>query len=80
MITFKVLLFAGLHELCGNASLLVAVSKDGSVADLVRAAEQICPPLVGQIFRVAVDSRYVSATTKLPALAEVAFIPPVSGG
>jgi|FLOH01.1.fsa_nt_gi molybdopterin converting factor small subunit len=80
MITFKVLLFAGLHEICGTPFLSVTVTNDARVMDLIHAAEQLCPSLVGQVFRVAVDSRYVAAETKLPALAEIAFIPPVSGG
>lgn len=80
MLTYNVLLFAGLSEACGQASLLVQVADGASVADLLRAAELVQAGLKNQTFRVAVNSRYVEASATLPANAEIAFIPPVSGG
>jgi molybdopterin converting factor subunit 1 len=80
MIVHEVLLFAGLAELCGAQSLHVEVDAECSVAALQDAAAAACPALAGQVYRVAVDSRYVTAETILPPRAEIAFIPPVSGG
>jgi molybdopterin converting factor subunit 1 len=80
MLSYNVLLFAGLSEACGQVSLQVQVPEGARVADLVRAAEQLCASLIGQTFRVALNSRYVDLDVVLPDHAEVAFIPPVSGG
>lgn len=37
-------------------------------------------PLAGRSFRVAVNGRYAREDEDVPAGAEVAFLPPVSGG
>jgi molybdopterin converting factor subunit 1 len=80
MLTYNVLLFAGLSEACGQSSLSVEVAEGANVADLIRAAEQLSVGLKEQTFRVALNSRYVGEDVVLPANAEIAFIPPVSGG
>jgi molybdopterin converting factor small subunit len=58
----------------------VEVAEGANVADLIRAAEQLSVGLKEQTFRVALNSRYVGEDVVLPANAEIAFIPPVSGG
>ena len=73
-------MFAGLADTCGSASLELSVDHPATVADLLSAAEAACPALAAQTFRVALDSRYVDDSTALPEVAEIAFIPPVSGG
>lgn len=76
----QVLLFAGLAESCGGRTLDVPVDAPLTVQALRDAAEQRCPRLVGQRFRVAVNARYAADDACVPADAEVAFLPPVSGG
>lgn len=44
------------------------------------AAEEQHPKLAGQVYRVAVDQRYVRDEDEVPEGAEVALLPPVSGG
>lgn len=80
MLSYNVLLFAGLSEACGQPSLSVQVDEGATVADLIRAAERLSVGLKEQTFRVALNSRYVGEDVVLPASAEIAFIPPVSGG
>ena len=76
----RVLLFAGLAESCGGRSLEIPVGPPRTAGELRAAAEQLCPALRGQRFRIAVDTRYVRDEDPVPAHAEVAFLPPVSGG
>ncbi|MCP4093193.1 MAG: MoaD/ThiS family protein [Planctomycetes bacterium] len=73
-------MFAGLADLCGGNSLELCLTQASTVGDLINAAVEQCPALQQQVFRVAVDSRYVEESHTLPDTAEVAFIPPVSGG
>ena len=73
-------MFAGLADACGDSSLEVSCSQEATVGDLIAAAVEQCPALKQQVFRVAVDSHYVDDSCVLPVTAEVAFIPPVSGG
>ena len=73
-------MFAGLADACGDSSLEISIQETATVGDLITAAVEQCPALKQQVFRVAIDSRYVDNSCVLPATAEVAFIPPVSGG
>ncbi len=76
----RILLFAGLAEACGARALEVAAPPEISAAELRRAAERACPALAGRVFRVAINGRYADAEERVPPSAEVAFLPPVSGG
>lgn len=76
----RVLLFAGLKESCGGATLEVEATAPLTVSELRAAAERACPALAGRTFRVAVDSSYAQDADSVPEGAEVAFLPPVSGG
>lgn len=75
----RVLLFAGLAEACGARSVEVA-GAPGTVAELRAAAEAAHPALRGRRYAVAVDARWARDEEPLPAGAECAFLPPVSGG
>ncbi len=78
---WRVLLFAGLRDLAGTAVLEVELPEAPSrVAAIQEAAEALCPALRGARYRVAVDAAYAAAADPVPPGAEVAFIPPVSGG
>ncbi len=80
MVKYTVLLFAGLSEVGGSASIDVDAPDGASVSELIRAAEGQLPGLVNQTYRVAIDSRYATDSDTVPEGAEIAFIPPVSGG
>jgi len=78
---WRVLLFAGLRDAAGAAELEVEVRHAGAcVADLRAAAEVLCPALARHTYRVAIEARYAGDAEALPAAAEIAFLPPVSGG
>jgi molybdopterin converting factor subunit 1 len=83
-----VLLFAGVRQRAGRAELGVELdppppgtSQPATVADLRRAIAAQHPEL-GSIdhCRVAIDQEFVSDDRPVPAGAEIALIPPVSGG
>ncbi len=77
---YRVLLFAGLADQCGAASLEVMAPNPCSVADLQQAAIEQVPSLAQAVFRVAVDSAYAEGDFAITPQVEVAFLPPVSGG
>ena len=77
-----VLLFAGVQEQIGQSQLDVNLP-DGATVDQLRAAlledHPASRPLLSAAM-FAVDSSYVDGNEVIPAGAEVACIPPVSGG
>jgi len=76
-----VLLFAGLRERAGVEAIECELpAEQATVAALRAALERQCPALAGQVYRVAVDARYEDDEAPLVAGAELALIPPVSGG
>lgn len=77
----RLALFAGLAELAGTRSLEVPWA-GGSVADLRRAIAGARPAVAGLLERsaVAIGGRYADDDAPVPAGAEVAILPPVSGG
>ncbi|MBC8327439.1 MAG: MoaD/ThiS family protein [Planctomycetes bacterium] len=78
---FRVLLFAGLRDRVGAEVLECELSEaEASVAGLRLALERQRPELAGQVYRVAVDAAYAVDGDRLPPGAELALIPPVSGG
>lgn len=76
----RLLLFAGLRESCGGETLEVDVDAPVTVRELRAAAERQHPALAGAVYRVAVAQRYAHDDDEVPAGAEVALLPPVSGG
>lgn len=76
----RILLFAGLAEACGVRAVECSASAPTTVAALRSAAEREHPALRGRRYAVAVDARWAGDADPVPAGAEVAFLPPVSGG
>ena len=78
----QVLLFAGLREAAGATSITVSLDGSPTVADLLQAVARSHPNLADRLppCRVAVDEVFADADTSIPDGAEVAIIPPVSGG
>ena len=75
-------LFALAAELAGGDSIEVAVPPGSTIADLRSAMIRQRPELaeiVGQAM-FAIDATYASDERVVPSDAEVACIPPVSGG
>lgn len=82
MTSYPVLLFAGLRDKVGAPviELTWAAPEVPTVADLRASALESYPCLDGEPFAVAVDAVYASDDFAVPQGAEVAFLPPVSGG
>lgn len=80
--TVTVLCFARLKELVGSGRVTLELPADASVKDLRRELFQQFPAvesLAGQLL-VAVNGEYAGDDAAIPAGAEVACFPPVSGG
>jgi len=73
--------FAGMAEAAGSRRLTIGWS-GGTVAELRAAIAAACPAVGPLLARsaVAVDGRYATDAAAVPATADVAVIPPVSGG
>jgi molybdopterin converting factor small subunit len=79
--TLRVKLFAGLAA-AANTRLLELPWQGGTAGDLKAAVAAAVPAASALITNstVAVADRYVAGDTSIPAMADVAMIPPVSGG
>ena len=77
-----VLLFASLQERAGSASIAVDAPSPCTVAQLREAIASQVSALAGQLdtVRVALDQRFARDDEAIADGAEVALIPPVSGG
>ncbi|MGE3165505.1 MAG: molybdopterin converting factor subunit 1 [Planctomycetota bacterium] len=77
-----VLLFASMRELAGAPSLGVELASGASVGDLLDAIREQYPTLAKGLseVRVAVEREFRDPTSPIAPGAEVALIPPVSGG
>ena len=78
----EVRLFAAARQRAGRPTLDLELPEPATVAALKRALAAACPalaPLVASL-RIAVDSEYAADDAPIPPGAEVAAIPPVSGG
>ena len=78
----RVKLFAVASQLAGRNELIVEVDEDADVAALRQAIIASCPslePLAGKGL-VAVDAKYARDDVRISPQAEIAIIPPVSGG
>lgn len=78
----RVRLFAASRELCGTGSIDLDLVEGATVADLRKALAAEAPPLsrIMPQLMFAVGTRYADDKTPLAAGAEIACIPPVSGG
>ncbi len=77
----RLALFAGLAELAGTRSLEIPWA-GGSVGDLRQAIADARPAVAGLLERsaVAIGGRYADDDVPVQAGADVAILPPVSGG
>ena len=78
----SVQLFAVARDKAGRASLEIELPEQATVADLRSAIAKECPALAPLLAasRIAVDSEYAAGQQSLAENAEIALIPPVSGG
>lgn len=78
----RVQLFALARERAGTGSLEMELADEASVGQLRAALAQTCPPLAELLphVRFAVNNEYAADSQLIPTAAEVAIIPPVSGG
>lgn len=78
----NVRLFARARELAGAAALAVDLPAGSTVGDLRQRLAERCPPLKGMLERcaIAVNEEFADDGLTLPLDAEVAVLPPVSGG
>lgn len=81
-ISRSVLLFAGAKALAGKDVIEVQLTPHATVADALAAIRRSEPALQGLLpaCRLAVNRRYAADQDVLPGDAELALIPPVSGG
>ena len=79
--TLRVAVFAGLAEAVGSRTLEVQWS-GGTVAELRDAAASSAPTAASLLARsaVVVDGRHAADSDPVAAGADVAILPPVSGG
>jgi molybdopterin converting factor small subunit len=75
-------LFARARELAGADTLDIALPEPATVADLRVRLRETCPPLAGLLDRsaIGVNDEFANDAAVVPAGAEVALLPPVSGG
>jgi molybdopterin synthase sulfur carrier subunit len=75
-------LFAAARQLAGQEVVEVSVPSPGRIADLRQALSRQFPSLQPLLKHAlfAIDAEYADNETRIPDGAEVACIPPVSGG
>jgi molybdopterin converting factor subunit 1 len=78
----QVRLFARARDLAGTDVLDVALPAGATVRDLRTGLARQCPRLAGLLERsaIAVDNEFADDALTLPVRAEIALLPPVSGG
>jgi molybdopterin converting factor small subunit len=78
----RVQLFARARDLAGSNGVVVPLPDGGTVADLRRGLAEACPALAPLLERsaLAVNHEIAADTLVLPVDAELALLPPVSGG
>jgi len=78
----RVRLFAAAKQVAGQDSVTVELPEGATVADLRRRLADDIPQPSGLLDRVlfSVNLKYADDDSKIPSGAEVACIPPVSGG
>ena len=76
-------LFAGAREMVGTASIEVELPTGATVADLREVLKRDLSPHFAALVnrsRIAVNREFADDSAVVPEGAEVALIPPVSGG
>jgi molybdopterin converting factor subunit 1 len=81
-VKIEVLLFAAARQAAHSDSLVVEMATGADVAGLRSALLTACPELLDLMpsSMVAINHEYALDSTVIPPDAEVALIPPVSGG
>jgi MoaE-MoaD fusion protein len=82
MNTIKLLFFARYKDMAGQSQATIEMPEDATVADLRARVGELFPsvrPLVAHAL-VAVNQNFAFDEETIPAMAEVALFPPVSGG
>lgn len=79
---WRVLLFAQIRESAGDDTIIVELPEGATIADLRQVLAHRLPDSASLIPQsmIAVNEAYVADNVVLPPLAEIACIPPVSGG
>ena len=80
--TVPIKLFAIARQRLGRDQVEVALKDSATAADLRRALSEQFPALADVLphIRIAINSSYAADSAVIPTGAEVALIPPVSGG
>ena len=80
--TYEVRLFARAKDLAGAESIRVELPQGATVAELRTRLVAECPALAGLLERcaIAVNDEFAENELTLPDPAEIAVLPPVSGG
>jgi molybdopterin converting factor subunit 1 len=80
--TVTVFLFARARELAGGSRLTVQLPTGATVADLRSQLAQQVPALAELLSRsaVGINGEFTDYQTPIPENAEIALLPPVSGG
>ena len=78
----RVRLFAAAKEAAGRGAVEIELPEGASIAQLRRRLAEQIPQLSGLLPRVlfAIGTQYAQDTDAIPPGADVACIPPVSGG
>ena len=78
----RIKLFAIARQRLGRDEVEVTLPTSATAADLRRVLAEQFPALANILphIRIAINSSYAADSTVIPAGAEVALIPPVSGG
>ena len=78
----RVKLFALARQRLGRDFIEVALPAPATTGQLRGALVEQFPPLADVVrhARLAIDNEYATDATPVPAMAEIAIIPPVSGG
>jgi molybdopterin synthase sulfur carrier subunit len=81
MMTLKVLAFAVVKNIFGNASVQIEL-KEGSTVSVLRTSLEEKFPGLRELssFLIAVNNEFASANYTIQESDEIAIIPPVSGG
>jgi molybdopterin converting factor subunit 1 len=78
----EVRMFARAKDLAGSGKVTVPLPEGATVSDLRRELARVFPALAGLLERsaLAVNDEFAADSLTLPPSAEVALLPPVSGG
>ncbi len=78
----EVLLFAAARDAAHDDSIVIEVDDNAIAGDVIAELGRKLPELTGLLpsCRLAIDCTFVDNSADIPTNAEIALIPPVSGG